>query len=148
MTSAGKAFWSPSMQLVLKNSHRTYIQSYHHQKVQCMPVNAQHTNWMAQGSPSRGGLLGSQRVRQCNFDAWQAIARIFRYGQTRRTYIYSLVYHGTMEEACYRRNVDKEGLSKKVVDSRTIKGARTAGTSFLLNNRFKFAGLHVYGPST
>lgn len=55
----------------------------------------------------------------------QAIARIFRYGQTRRTYIYSLVYQGSMEEACYRRNVDKEGLSKKVVDKRTIKGALT-----------------------
>lgn len=27
-----------------------------------------------------------------------------------------------MEEACYRRNVDKEGLSKKVVDQRTVKG--------------------------
>lgn len=52
----------------------------------------------------------------------QAIARIFRYGQTRQTYIYSLVYQGTMEEACYRRNVDKEGLSKKVVDQRTVKG--------------------------
>jgi transcriptional regulator ATRX len=59
----------------------------------------------------------------------QAIARIFRYGQTRQTYIYSLVYQGTMEEACYRRNVDKEGLSKKVVDQRTVKGGHLVCSS-------------------
>lgn len=27
-----------------------------------------------------------------------------------------------MEEACYRRNVDKEGLAQKVIDKRTVKG--------------------------
>ncbi len=49
-----------------------------------------------------------------------------------------------MEEACYRRNVDKEGLSKKVVDSRTIKGARTAHLFAVKWVTLAAAGLHEY----
>lgn len=52
----------------------------------------------------------------------QAIARIYRYGQTRPTFVYRLLYKGTAEHRVYRRNVDKEGLFMKVVDKQTVKG--------------------------
>lgn len=55
-------------------------------------------------------------------DSLQAIARIFRYGQKHETYVYRLLYKGTIERRVYRRNVDKEGLFQRVVDKRTIKG--------------------------
>lgn len=52
----------------------------------------------------------------------QAIARIYRYGQTHATYVYRLLYKGTAEHRVYRRNVDKEGLFMRVVDKQTVKG--------------------------
>ncbi len=52
----------------------------------------------------------------------QAIARIYRYGQTHATFVYRLLYKGTAEHRVYRRNVDKEGLFMKVVDKQTVKG--------------------------
>ena len=39
---------------------------------------------------------------------WQAIARIYRIGQTNATYVYRLMYKNTMEEVVYRVSVDKE----------------------------------------
>lgn len=38
----------------------------------------------------------------------QAIARIYRIGQNRSTFVYRLMYKNTMEEAVYRLSVDKE----------------------------------------
>lgn len=58
----------------------------------------------------------------------QAIARIYRYGQTRPTFVYRLLYKGTAEHRVYRRNVDKEGLFMKVVDKQTVKGDGYRGT--------------------
>ena len=52
----------------------------------------------------------------------QAIARIYRYGQTHATFVYRLLYKGTAEHRVYRRNVDKEGLFIRVVDKQTVKG--------------------------
>ena len=52
----------------------------------------------------------------------QAVARIFRYGQTRETYIYRLVWDQTMEYRTYRRNLDKEGLFRRVIDSKNMRG--------------------------
>lgn len=52
----------------------------------------------------------------------QAIARIYRYGQTHATFVYRLLYKGTAEHRVYRRNVDKEGLFMRVVDKQTVKG--------------------------
>lgn len=52
----------------------------------------------------------------------QAIARIYRYGQTHATYVYRLLYKGTAEHRVYRRNVDKEGLFMRVIDKQTVKG--------------------------
>lgn len=54
--------------------------------------------------------------------ALQAIARIYRYGQTHATFVYRLLYKGTAEHRVYRRNVDKEGLFMRVVDKQTVKG--------------------------
>lgn len=55
----------------------------------------------------------------------QAIARIYRYGQTHATFVYRLLYKGTAEHRVYRRNVDKEGLFMRVVDKQTVKGELT-----------------------
>eukprot|EP00884_Botryococcus_braunii_P023067 jgi/Botrbrau1/9444/Bobra.0252s0067.1 len=52
----------------------------------------------------------------------QAIARIFRLGQQKPTIVYRLMAKNTMEHRVYRRNVDKEGLFLRVVDSKTVKG--------------------------
>lgn len=57
----------------------------------------------------------------------QAIARIYRYGQTQPTFVYRLIYQGTAEHRVYRRNVDKEGLFKRVVDKQTVKGEHMLG---------------------
>jgi transcriptional regulator ATRX len=40
----------------------------------------------------------------------QAIARIFRFGQTRPSFVYRMLYNATFEFRLYRRNLDKEGL--------------------------------------
>ena len=52
----------------------------------------------------------------------QAVARIFRYGQKRETFIYRLLWDKTMEHKIYRRNLDKEGLARQVVDSKNLRG--------------------------
>ena len=48
----------------------------------------------------------------------QAIARIYRYGQTNQTYIYWMLYANTMEHKCYNRGLLKEGLFSRVVDEK------------------------------
>lgn len=69
----------------------------------------------------------------------QAIARIYRYGQTHATYVYRLLYKGTAEHRVYRRNVDKEGLFMRVVDKQTVKGklktVQLYGSGFELRSR-------------
>ena len=50
------------------------------------------------------------------------MARIFRYGQKRESFIYRLLWDKTMEHKIYRRNLDKEGLARQVVDSKNLRG--------------------------
>lgn len=42
----------------------------------------------------------------------QAVYRIFRLGQAHPTFVYRLMYAGTMEEKMYERNLGKEQLFK------------------------------------
>ncbi|KAJ3148930.1 hypothetical protein HDU86_007288 [Geranomyces michiganensis] len=49
-------------------------------------------------------------------DAEQAIARAYRYGQTRPVTVYRLITYGTFEETLYKINIHKSKLSKRVVD--------------------------------
>ena len=51
----------------------------------------------------------------------QAIARAFRFGQTRPVYVYRLQCYGTIDERLYRLNVHKSGISKRVVDRQNIE---------------------------
>eukprot|EP00698_Gefionella_okellyi_P011749 TRINITY_DN3123_c0_g1_i1.p1 TRINITY_DN3123_c0_g1~~TRINITY_DN3123_c0_g1_i1.p1 ORF type:complete len:1615 (+),score=466.51 TRINITY_DN3123_c0_g1_i1:96-4940(+) len=47
----------------------------------------------------------------------QAIHRIYRFGQQKHVYTYRLVTYGTAEHVRYRLQVDKQGLSRRVVDN-------------------------------
>ncbi|KAJ3139350.1 hypothetical protein HDU90_000716 [Geranomyces variabilis] len=49
-------------------------------------------------------------------DAEQAIARAYRYGQTKPVTVYRLTTYGTFEETLYKINVHKSKLSKRVID--------------------------------
>ncbi|KAF8937607.1 hypothetical protein BGZ58_002424 [Dissophora ornata] len=55
----------------------------------------------------------------------QAIARAFRYGQTRKVFVYRLHTFGTWEDKLYKTNLHKMGLSNRVVDKKNISKAFT-----------------------
>ncbi|KAG2500773.1 hypothetical protein HYH03_001535 [Edaphochlamys debaryana] len=80
---------------------------------------------------SKAGFLGINLTSACRLVIvdvpWnpvynaQAIARIFRMGQVRPTYVYRLLYAATLEELVYDLNVDKEELFVKVVDKKSVR---------------------------
>lgn len=60
----------------------------------------------------------------------QAMARVWRPGQTRKVYIYRLLTTGTIEEKIYQRQITKQGLSEAVSDVQAkLKGPQGNGGS-------------------
>ncbi|RKP04892.1 P-loop containing nucleoside triphosphate hydrolase protein [Thamnocephalis sphaerospora] len=48
----------------------------------------------------------------------QAVARAYRYGQTKPVYVYRLYTYGTWEDKLYKSNVHKIGLAYRVIDEK------------------------------
>ncbi|XP_060068607.1 DNA repair and recombination protein RAD54B-like [Ylistrum balloti] len=71
-------------------------------------------------------LIGASRLVLYDID-WnpandlQAMARVWRDGQTKQVYIYRLLTTGSIEEKIYQRQITKQGLSGAVMESKAGK---------------------------
>ena len=89
-------------------------------------------------------LVGASRVIILDV-AWnpchdsQALCRVFRYGQTKETFVYRLMAVGTMENVIYSRCVLKQGISRSVVDELSLNRSVS---------KDEVDGLFLYRPPT
>lgn len=81
---------------------------------------------VSSGSGSQGiNLVSANRVVIIDV-GWnpsideQSVARAFRYGQTRKVFVYRLQTHGTFESKVYKNNLQKLSLANRVVDKKNI----------------------------
>eukprot|EP01119_Soliformovum_irregulare_P012823 TRINITY_DN3349_c0_g1_i18.p1 TRINITY_DN3349_c0_g1~~TRINITY_DN3349_c0_g1_i18.p1 ORF type:complete len:923 (-),score=326.02 TRINITY_DN3349_c0_g1_i18:659-3427(-) len=86
-------------------------------------------------------LTGANRVIMFDVswnpcDDVEAAVRVFRTGQTKNTYIYRLLNSGAVDERVYRRQLTKEGLSKRVVDSAPTSRLFTTSDQELFETSF------------
>jgi CW-type Zinc Finger len=56
----------------------------------------------------------------------QAISRVYRYGQKKPVFVYTMLTQGTMEEKVYGRCVNKTGIALRIVEDKTIERCFTA----------------------
>uniref|UniRef100_A0A6A7FTU6 DNA repair and recombination protein RAD54-like n=1 Tax=Hirondellea gigas TaxID=1518452 RepID=A0A6A7FTU6_9CRUS len=86
-------------------------------------------------------LIGASRIILYDID-WnpatdlQAMARVWRDGQTRTVHIYRLLLCGSVEERMFQRQVHKQSLSGAVVDARQSSSAKVVFSQQELKDLF------------
>ena len=65
----------------------------------------------------------------------QAIARFYRFGQTKPTYAYRLIMEGWTEDRIYRKAAQKEELSLRVVDKKSMDYLQQSDGADLIGGR-------------
>ncbi|CAG8472458.1 2173_t:CDS:10 [Paraglomus occultum] len=77
-------------------------------------------------------LFGANRVVlfDCDWNpthAQQAVGRAYRIGQTKRVFVYRLMVHDSFEERLFNNNVQKVGLSNRVIDNTATQADEDVG---------------------
>jgi len=77
-------------------------------------------------------LFGANRVVlfDCDWNpthAQQAVGRAYRIGQTKKVYVYRLMVHDSFEERLFNNNVQKVGLSNRVIDNTATQADEDVG---------------------
>jgi CW-type Zinc Finger len=75
--------------------------------------------------------------------ALQAISRVYRYGQTKPVFCYTLLTQGTTEEKVFGRCVNKASVALRVIDNKTIERLFTDAELQELTNNFLWVQCNV-----
>jgi hypothetical protein len=73
----------------------------------------------------------------------QAIARLFRYGQTQETFVYRMYHNGSIHYNCYLHSVNKVALFRRVVDRQELKVLRKTGEDETAEKKLSY---YLYAP--